>query len=502
MFSSKTEVNRSFTAGRIDPRLFGSFVEHMGRVVYTGIYEKDHPTADEEGWRRDVIELTKKMGVTAARYPGGNFVSGYDWMDGIGPREKRPRKRSLAWKSIETNEIGIDEFMHWAKKADVEPILAVNLGSKGLEEAAAFLEYCNLDPGTLYSDMRAAYASEKPYGVRIWCLGNEMDGDWQIGHKTAEEYGRIAHETGKVMKILDPSIELVVCGSSLSSNPTVGDWDRTVIRHTFDQADYISLHQYYGGQEKGTAAFLAQSLDLDRYIRMVTNICDAEAAMRRIEKKVMIALDEWGVWSVPSNEVEQEVGARPWQIAPAVGEQIYTMEDALLFASMMISMLRHADRVKIGCQSLLTNVSACIMTEPGGDAWVQPDYHVFSMIAGSAGGAVLREVSEEETYSAEGFSQVPLIDHVCVYHEAAKELVIYLVNRQDRPAEAAYHFGGFNMDHVTQSRILTSADIKNTNRKDHNLVHPEDIDNVRIQDGSVICELQPYSFQMVRLALA
>ena len=248
MNKTKILVNKAFQKDKIDPRIYGSFVEHMGRVVYSGIYEPSHKSADEDGFRRDVMEKVKKMGVTAVRYPGGNFVSNYDWRDGVGPKQLRPRKRDLAWKSIETNEIGTDEFMKWVDKTGTQPIFAVNLGTKGIENALSLLEYCNLKGGTAFSDMRCKNGHEAPYEIKTWCLGNEMDGDWQIGHKTAEEYGRLAHEVGKAMKILDPQIELVACGSSMSSNETFGAWENTVLEHTYDCIDYISLHQYYGGQ--------------------------------------------------------------------------------------------------------------------------------------------------------------------------------------------------------------------------------------------------------------
>jgi len=501
MNKAQIRINRAFTVSAIDPRLFGSFVEHMGRVVYTGIYEKDHPTADADGFRQDVLQLTREMGVTAVRYPGGNFVSGYSWTDGIGPREQRPKRRSLAWKSIETNEIGIDEFMVWARKAGVEPVLAVNLGTKGIEEAVNFLEYCNGEPGTLYSDLRAQNATPQPYGVRTWCLGNEMDGDWQIGHKTAGEYGRLAHETGKAMKIIDPSVQLVVCGSSLSTNATVGEWDRTVMRHCFGEADFISLHQYYGGQEKGTAAFLAQSLDLENYIRMAAHVCDVEGFMRRDPKKVMIALDEWGVWSTPASEVEAETRRERWQYAPRIGEQIYTMEDSLLFASMLLAMIRAADRVKLACQSLLTNVSACIMTEPGGGVWVQPIYYVFALAARLGGGVVLQEAAEEDTYAVETFSQVPYVDHVSVWDEAKGELSLLLVNRGESAAEVTYSLEGPEAAGVLESTVLTADDRKATNAEDHERIRPAHIDNVKIEGSRITCELLPLSFQMVRISL-
>ncbi|MGN1142297.1 MAG: alpha-N-arabinofuranosidase [Oliverpabstia sp.] len=501
MYKTKIIINKDFQIGAVDSRVFGSFVEHMGRVVYGGIYEKDHPTADENGFRKDVLEKTKEMGVSTVRYPGGNFISNYNWMDGIGPRDQRPRKRELAWKSIETNEIGIDEFMKWAKSAEIDPILAVNLGTRGLEDALTFLEYCNSDAGTYYSDLRVQNGQKEPYAVKTWCLGNEMDGDWQIGHKTADEYGRIAYETGKAMKILDPSIELIVCGSSMSRNATFGEWDRVVMKHTFNCADYISLHQYYGNQEKGTAAFLAQSLDFERYIQTVRNICDVEAVMRKSRKRMKIAVDEWGVWSISDKEVQAHVERNPWQIAPSFSEQIYSMEDTLLFASMLMAMLKNADRVKIACQSLLTNISACIMTTTGGEVWVQPIFYVFSMLAQHTKGYVLADRASGTTYDVEDFESVPMVDHICVYDEANRELDLFFVNRGDAVSSVEVQAQSFDLGEVVECVAITAKNLKDNNKEDHTLITPKKIDNITICENKAAGELLPYSFEMVRVKL-
>ncbi len=497
----KIVVDKDYTVGKIDKRLFGSFVEHMGRVVYSGIYEKDHPTADENGFRGDVADLAKKMGVTCVRYPGGNFVSNYNWMDGIGPVEKRPRKRDLAWKSIETNEIGIDEFMKWATKYELEPIMAVNLGTKGLEEAVALVEYCNSTEGSYYSDLRATYGHKDPYGIKIWCLGNEMDGEWQLGHKTAKEYGRIAHETGKAMKLMDSSIKLVVCGSSMSRNATFGSWEREVLSQAYDEADFISLHQYYGGQEKGTAGFLAQSLDLERYIDLVCGIADLEKTKRKSKKTLDISFDEWGVWSTPDYEVQKWVDDHPWQIAPPLGEQIYSMEDALLFASMMMALVRKCDRVKVGCQSLLTNISACIMTEKGGGTWVQPIFYPFQMIANHAHGVTLDSRYQGERYDTEEFEGVPVVDSLTVWNDDEKELVFYLVNRSEKEQKVYLENHGFTLGEVIESEMLTSEDIKTTNKENHEAILPQKKENVTLEGSTAIVTLSPYAFHMVRIKL-
>lgn len=495
------KADTAFTKGRIDDRIYGSFVEHMGRVVYTGIYEPSHKTADENGFRGDVLQKVRQMGVTAVRYPGGNFVSNYDWRDGIGPVEKRPRKRDLAWKSIETNEVGLDEFMKWADAAEVAPIYAVNLGTKGIEEALAVLEYCNMETGTYYSDLRAANGHEKPYGIRTWCLGNEMDGDWQIGHKTAEEYGRIAYETGKAMKILDPSIELVACGSSMSTNPTFGDWEQTVLEHCYPCLDYISLHQYYGGQEKGTAEFLAQSLDMERYIETVLNICDYVRVKKKMSHKINICFDEWGVWSMSDVQVQKSVEDAPWQTAPAISEQIYTMEDALLFASMLMNFIKRADRVKIACQSLLTNISSCIMTEKDGGVWVQPVYYPFALMAQYAHGVTLDTRYTGDIYACSTFETVPCVDHVLVYDGQKHEVTAFFVNRMEESAEVTVSLQGMETEAVLKSIALFHEDKKATNQKEHDCVTPVELENASCSGNEISVELVPLSFQMVQIRL-
>ncbi len=258
-------VDKAYTIGEVDKRLYGSFVEHLGRAIYGGVYEPGHPTADEHGFRQDVIDLVKGLKVPIIRYPGGNFVSGYNWEDGIGPKENRPRRLELAWRTIETNEVGVNEFVTWANKVDAEVMMAVNLGTRGIDAARNLVEYCNHPQGTYWSDLRRAHGYAEPHRIKVWCLGNEMDGPWQIGHKTAHEYGRLAAETAKVMKWVDPSIELVACGSSNRGMRTFPEWEATVLEHTYEYVDYISLHTYYGNRENDLGNFLAKSLDMDEF---------------------------------------------------------------------------------------------------------------------------------------------------------------------------------------------------------------------------------------------
>lgn len=495
--------NRAFQTGEIDSRLFGSFLEHMGRVIYTGVYEPGHADADEEGFRKDVLQAVADMGVTAVRYPGGNFVSAYHWEDGVGPAKLRPTKIDLAWKAIETNAFGTDEFIHWARKAGVQPIFTVNLGTRGIEEALQYLEYCNFPSGTYYSDLRRAHGATEPYEVKLWCLGNEMDGAWQIGHKTAYEYGRLAAETGKAMKILDPDIELIACGSSLSTMDTYPAWDLEVLEQAYEVIDYLALHQYYGGQEKGTPEFLAQTLDMEEYIRTIRAAAQVVKQKKRSGKEMKFSIDEWGVWACPGNMVDEQVSQNPWQSAAPISEQIYTLEDALLFAGMQMVMLRHADVVKIACQSLLTNVSACIMTEENGEMWLQTIYYPFSYFAKYARGIVLRSVCRCGSYQCVSYAEVPCLDEAVVWNREGKEVVLFLVSREEtEETEVEIDLQGFWLLSVTESVSMTARDRKMTNQKDHFAVRPRPNDRIRLGENGVTVQIPPLSFNVVRVEVS
>lgn len=500
MIKGKLTCNTAYRKGMIDPHIFGSFVEHMGRVVYTGIYEPDHPTANKDGFRQDVLELVREIGITSVRYPGGNFVSCYNWEDGVGPLELRPKKRELAWRSIETNEVGTNEFMKWSSAAHVDTILAVNLGTKGIEDAVHYLEYVNLPTGTKYSNLRKEHGYAQPYQVKRWCLGNEMDGTWQVGHKTATEYGRLAAETGKAMKLLDPSIQLIACGSAKSDMHTFPEWDLEVLNHVYEVADYLALHQYYGGQLMGSASFLAQSEDFENYIATVRSAIQVVKAKKRSHKQMFISVDEWGVWAQAPEDVTQQVDDSPWQIAPAISEQIYTMEDALLFASMLMTIVRNADIIKIGCQSLLANISACIMTEKGGETWKQTTFYPFKLLSNHARGQVLDMKAEIPVYSANGLENVPEVDSLAVMNQ--EEIVLFFVNRNDQEeAEISVELQGFKPQCIIDSMILHSDDSKATNESDHNRVIPHSADNAALNNQTVTVKLLPLSFCMVRVAV-
>jgi alpha-N-arabinofuranosidase len=430
--------------GIVDDRLFGSFVEHMGRCVYTGIYEPGHPTADEAGFRGDVADLVRELGVTLVRYPGGNFVSGYDWTDGIGPRERRPRRLDLAWRSIETNQVGTDEFLAWAARLGLVPMMAVNLGTAGVREAAALVEYCNLAEGTHWSDLRRANGAAKPYGVGLWCLGNEMDGPWQTGHKSATEYGALAAETAKAMRLVDPGIELVACGSSAHDMPTFGYWESTVLELAGDQIDYVSMHAYYEEHDGDRASFLASGASMDAFIDGVVATIDAVAARRHTQRhprrRVDIAFDEWNVWyqsRFPGSE------AVPIDVAGPRIEDVYSTVDAVVVGDLLTSLVNHADRVRIGCLAQLVNVIAPIRTAPGGPAWRQPTFHPFAAVAAAARGYSLVTRVRAGELATRRYGDVPAVAAAATHDPDRAAAGVYLTNRSAQPATVELRHAGF-----------------------------------------------------------
>jgi alpha-L-arabinofuranosidase len=415
--------------GVVDQRLFGSFVEHMGRGVYTGIFEPTHPTADDVGFRGDVAGLVRELGVTLARYPGGNFVSGYDWTDGIGPREQRPRRLDLAWRSIETNEVGTDEFMSWASSLGIEPMLAVNLGTAGVREAAALVEYCNIAEGTEWSDRRRRNGAVKPYEVGLWCLGNEMDGPWQTGHMSAERYAAVAAEAAKAMRLVDPGVQLVACGSSSHEMPTFGYWESTVLEHAGEYVDYISMHAYYEEFDGDRDSFLASAVSMDSFIDGVIATVDAVAARRRTKRRIDISFDEWNVWYLSRYPGSHNL---PIDVAGPRIEDVYSTVDAVVVGDLLSSLLNHADRVKIACLAQLVNVIAPIMTEVGGPAWRQPTFYPFAAVTANARGhsLVTRVIAPE--LGTRRYGDVPVVAAAATHDARTGDTAVFLTNRAAR----------------------------------------------------------------------
>ena len=488
-------VNKYFETGTIDRRIYGSFIEHIGRAVYNGIYEPSHPLADKNGFRKDVLSLIKKLGVPIVRYPGGNFVSGYCWEDGTGERSSRPKKMELAWKSVETNEVGIDEFQEWAKAAESQVMMAVNLGTRGPADAQNLVEYCNSETDTHYANMRRKNGFEKPFGIKTWCLGNEMDGHWQICHKTAEEYGRVAKEAAKLMKWVDPDIELVACGSSGYNMNTFGSWEYTVLDHVYDDVDYISLHQYYGNHSGNTADFLGRSVHMDAFIKSVASICDAVKAKKHAKKSVHLSFDEWNVW-YHSNGTKTE----DWQKAPPILEDIYNFEDALLVGCMLITLQNNCDRVKMACMAQLVNVIAPIMTETGGNSWVQTIFYPFMFASLHGNGTTLRSIKHCDSYTTTDGLDVPYLEASVVHNEEKKELIVFAVNRSlEENMELSLLLDGFENATIIDHTELFAENLKITNTKEQENVSPTREEIGSAPSKTQLISLKKHSWNMIRL---
>lgn len=493
---AKMTIAKEFKVGKIDNRIYGSFIEHLGRAVYGGIYDPTHPLADEQGFRTDVIDLVKELNVPIVRYPGGNFVSGYNWEDGIGPVQNRPKRLDLAWGTTEPNYVGLNEFMSWCKKANSDCMMAVNLGTRGAEEARNIVEYTNHKGGTYWSDLRKSHGVAEPWNVKLWCLGNEMDGRWQMGAKTASDYGKLANEASKMMKWTDDTIETVLCGSSSRQSPTFGQWEETALDIAYDSIDYVSLHQYYGNQANDTPSFLAKTLELEEFIYSVICVCDYVKAKKRTKKTVNLSFDEWNVW-YHSNDVPYE----RWSYAPPRLEDIYNFEDALLVGSMMITLLRHCDRIKIACLAQLVNVIAPIFTEDGGRVFKQTIFYPFEHMSNFGRGYSLNPIIDCPKYDCREFTDVPYLEAIATMSEDEQSITIFCVNKsQDESAVLDVNLMDFDGFKPIEFISMDGCSKDDVNGFDGEVVCPHTNPLPTVDGSTLTAELKPFSWNVIRLS--
>lgn len=491
-------LDKDFTISSIDSRIYGGFAEHLGRHIYTGIYEPGHPTADENGLREDVISLVKDLKMPIMRYPGGNFVSGYNWEDGVGPRADRPRRLELAWGVTETNEFGTNEFMDWCKKVGTEPMMAVNLGTRGPDDARRLVEYCNHPGGTQLSDWRKSHGAADPHKVKVWCLGNEMDGPWQMSAKTAYEYGRVANESAKLMKWVDDSIETILCGSSGRAMASFGKWEWEALHECYENVEYLSLHTYYNNREKDLASFLAEPDNMYDFISEAISLCDAVKATKKSKKTINLSFDEWNVWYHSGNWNNN--GKRWDDVRPQL-EDIYDMADVLVVGGMLLSMLEHADRVKIACIAQVVNVIAPIMTEPGGRAWRQSIYWPLFHASTYGRGTALRASVQAPKYDSKVREQASVLKTLATLSEDGSELTIFAINRDPNGAPLSLDldlraFGNLPpIEHITVANpnmdAVNSAD-------DENIVAPKTLTLAPLDGGKGTVTLAPLSWNVLR----
>lgn len=492
---AKMTLAKEFKIGDIDKRIYGSFIEHLGRAVYGGIYEPDHKTADEDGFRGDVIELVKELNVPIVRYPGGNFVSGYNWEDGVGPVGKRPKRLDLAWGTTEPNYFGTNEFMKWCQKANTECMMAVNLGTRGAEQARNLVEYTNHKSGSAWADLRKSHGYENPWNIKLWCLGNEMDGAWQMGAKTAAEYGRTALEASKMMKWTDDSIETVLCGSSSRNSKTFGEWEATSLDIAYDSVDYVSLHQYYENRADDTPSFLAKTLELEEFIYTVICVCDYIKAKKRSKKTINLSFDEWNVWYHSDNAPYER-----WSMSPPRLEDIYNSEDALVVGSMLITLLRHCDRIKIACLAQLVNVIAPIFTQTGGGIFKQTIFYPFEHLSNFGRGAALNPIITCPKYDCKEFTDVPYLEAIATFDEENENMTVFCVNKSlDDDAVLDVNLMDFDGYEPFEFISMDGYDKKAENGFENPFVKPH-LNPLPKKEGSVMTAcLKPFSWNVIRL---
>lgn len=499
MEQARIVVDPSFRVGEIDPRLYGSFLEHVGRCVYGGIYDPGHPTADDLGFRGDLLEEVRRLRIPLYRYPGGCFLSGYTWEHGIGPRAERPRVLDLAWRTVEPNEVGVDEFMAWVERAKAEAFMAVNMGTRGIEAACNLIEYCNHPGGSLWSDRRIANGRPGPYGIRLWGLGNEQESRNELGTKTGEAYGLLARETAKAMRRVDPSIEVVAAGATNYRMADFPDWCAAVLERCYDEVDHVAIHDYYGNRADDVGTFLASTLEMEEYIAATIATCDYVRAKRRATKRLTISFDEWNVLWYHSAEADKAIP--PWTVAPPFMEDIFTLEDALMVGCMLITLLRHADRIKIACQSTLVNNVGMLMTETGGRLWRQTTYYPFLHASLYGRGATLLTEVRGPVYATQRYGAVPTLAAVVTHDAAGEEATLFAVNRgTDGALPIAVDLRALPGYRVIEHLVLAHPDPKARNTADApETVVPRAGGDAAVVDGRLTARLAPLSWNAVRL---
>jgi alpha-N-arabinofuranosidase len=448
---ARIKIDTERVIGTIDKNIYGNFTEHLGRCIEGGIFEENSPLSDSDGFRKDVLKAVADLHVTLLRWPGGNFSSNYNWKDGIGPRDARPTRLEMAWHTLEDNRFGTHEFMRYCEVTGCVPYLCTNLGTGTWTEAQQWVEYCNLAEGTAMTELRAKNGHAKPWGVKYWGLGNEMDGPWQMGHRSAEDYGKFALEAAKLMKWTDPSIKLVAAGSSNFAADWIG-WNRTVLEYLRHHADYLSLHMYVGNRENDFGEFMASSVELDQRTRIAEGIINA-ALTDEPGRKIYIAWDEWNVWYRARGQ-GKEAGRE-------ILEEQYNLEDALVVGTFLNSFINHAHIVKIANMAQLVNVIAPIFTNKQ-ELFLQTIYYPLALVAGNSSGQALELFVESPTYSTKKHENVPYLDISSTYDNGT--LVINVVNRHETEAiTAAFELEDRKFTGAFQASEVNGPDIKAQN---------------------------------------
>ncbi len=485
---ARIKIDTERVIDQIDPKLYGSFTEHLGRCIEGGIFDENSPLSDKNGFRKDVMKVVEDLDVSFLRWPGGNFSSNYNWRDGIGPRDDRPARLEMAWGTIEDNRFGTHEFLSYCEAIKTEPYLCANFGTGSWDEAQQWVEYCNFAGGTATSKLRQKNGRQEPWKVKYWGLGNEMDGPWQMGHRTAEDYGKFALEGAKLMKWTDPNLKLVAAGSSNYHADWIG-WNRTVLEYLKDHADFLSLHLYVGNPENNFEEFMASSLELQDRTKVAEGII--RAAMSDTDnRKMYIAWDEWNVWYRARGDRQR--GRR-------ILEERYNLEDALVIATFLNGFINNAHIVKIANMAQLVNVIAPIFTSPSG-LFLQTIYYPLQLFASNSFGNALELFVDGPTYASKRSPVTPLLDVSAAYDRGT--LVLNVVNRsRNETLPAAFELEDKQFSGAFEVAEVNGPDIKSENTFGTTLVKTTR-KSTQASGARLRHEFPPHSYTMLKGKLA
>ncbi|SFD06193.1 alpha-L-arabinofuranosidase C-terminal domain-containing protein [Butyrivibrio sp. YAB3001] len=524
--NAKITVHPSYTIGEISERLFSAFLEPIGTMVNGTMYNPKHPTADEQGFRKDFIDALKATRLPAVRLPGGNFVSAWQWKNSIGPAENRRACLDPAWHQYYTNQVGHDEYLQWAAKVGTEPLYTVNMGTGTIQDAMDLVEYTNHIGGTYWSDLRRSYGHEEPYNVKMWYLGNEMDGPWQLGawDKNPEGYGHKVLETSKAIKWIDEKIETAVCGSSAPFMEGFPAWDEAVLDKCYDVVDYVSVHHYHSAAPGNIKGLLGGSLYYEDFINTEIAMIDYVASKHRSPKKVNISFDEYEAMVRPLQQLHPGYGRynmarNHYHFDPSrnyirhdpdnMPERQFPGGDmlpALSMASIQLALLRHADRVKIGCMTGGLNALAASNHD---HVWKNASHHVYSSLLAYAKGISLDTKVECETYDMPGYAiedtsqytgkeGVNYIDSASAWDQNNNRLTIFVINRNE---DSEYPltidlmgFDGYNPA-IAYKMHTDDLEIKNSFDNEDALI-PMKEDNYTFENGIFKVYVKPLSWNV------
>jgi len=445
---NRIKIDPDRVVAPLDRNVFGGFAEHLGRCIYGGIYEEGSPLADSDGLRTDVLEALRRLNMPVIRYPGGNFVSGYRWTDGIGPKDQRPSRAELAWRTVESNRFGTDEFIVFCRKLGTEPYLVVNCGDGSMREARDWVEYCNGTEDTYWVKQRRKNGYEAPHGVKYWGIGNEVDGPWQMGMKTPEEYARAFTEYGKLMRMVDPEIKLIASWTSGWFN----DWverGQLLLEQAGQLIDYMAIHWYVGNRENDFHRYMGLSELFEARLRAAAGLIEAGRLCYKLERPIYLAVDEWNVWYRAHRDERLE--------------EIYNLEDALMVAMQLNAFLRHADVVKMANLAQIVNVIAPILTRPDGLV-LQTIYFPFELYSRLAGETVLNVHWEGETFQAGDRPGIRVLDVSAT--RSKDRIAVFIVNRSLEASEVEIALQQGHLGGQATLYIVNGPDIKSTNTFD------------------------------------